>query len=127
MAHPGHPVIASAQEKRSDSRTKLNEAYYTVLVASKSTDFTAAYTEATHYLVDCSTTSGAVAVTLPDPATATNQRYSFIKVDAATAAVTISSNGATGTGNINGASSYLLSSQWDGAVLYNDGTDWYVE
>lgn len=125
MAHPTHPVIPTAQTKLSTSRPLINEAFYTVAVASKTAGFDAAVTEATHYLIDC--TAGAVAAVLPDPATATNQRFSMIKVDGATPAVTVSSYGASGTGNINGAATYSLSSQWDKAVFYNDGTDWYVE
>lgn len=122
MTHPGHPVIANGQERRSDSWPKLNDAFVKVLTAAKTIDFTADSTEATHYTVDAS--GGAVTATLPLISDATNNRFSFIKTDSSTLDVTVTAQSGE---SINGASTSSLLSQYDSVVVYNDGTDWWIE
>lgn len=70
-------------------------------------------------------TGGSSGITLTLPPVASNQYMLLfvIKVDSATGAVTLDANS---TEQINGAATYTLSSQWAAALLWCDGTQWFV-
>jgi len=70
-------------------------------------------------------TGGASGITLnpPEAASSQYQVITVLKVDAGAGAVTLDG---IGSDMINGAGTYALSTQWQGATLWCDGTAWYV-
>lgn len=125
MGHPSHPVISSPTEARSVSEARINTAFQTVKTAAKAADFTADITEASHYL--CDATTGAITVTLPDPALATEDeelRFHFKKVDVSINAVTLDPVGSV---TIDGETTKAIGSQWASLTIYADKTSWYIE
>lgn len=73
------------------------------------------------YLVDA--TSGAVAITLP-AASNTDKTFTIKKIDSSTNAVTVTR---AGSDTIDGATTYVLSVQYQSVTILADGsTSWYV-
>lgn len=85
---------------------------------------TAAITlDRSHSTVLCDAGTAPFTVTLPCAGTVTGIIYTIKKIDATTNAITISP--ATGQ-NIDGATSYSLTAQWDFVEIQSDGSHWYV-
>jgi len=80
------------------------------------------YPASQRQLILVDTSGGAVVIDLPASSTAIRWPI-MVKVIDATSTVTIDGNGSE---TIDGATTLVLSSLWDSAVLYNDGTGWYV-
>jgi hypothetical protein len=70
----------------------------------------------------CDASSGAFTVTLPAPTEDVPPFY-LIKRTNASGNVTIATNGSE---TIDGAATYVLSSQYDAVILTTDGSNWYV-
>ena len=71
----------------------------------------------------CDATSGAIVVTLPAVAGCTGREYTIVKIDSGSNHVTPTGNGSE---NINGANTYVLSSQWQKVKIRSDGAKWLV-
>ena len=70
------------------------------------------------------TTSGAITITLPAPASITGRIYTIKKIGTGSLdnALTITPTGAT----IDGGSSYIIYNDWTFVTLQTDGTNWYI-
>ena len=95
-------------------------AYITRAAVSKTANYTLAIYDRGVF-VDAS--GGAVTITLPTAASATDVEYFVKKIDSSANAVTIDGNGAE---TIDDATTQVLSSQYDAITLYSDGTEWWV-
>lgn len=71
----------------------------------------------------CDATSGAITLTLPAASSFVGQMFWFKKIDASANAVTISR---AGSDTIDGATTYVLSTQYKYVELISNGTAWYV-
>lgn len=75
-------------------------------------------------LITGDATSAGFTITLPPAATAGDGfEVTFLKIDSSTAAVTIDGDD---TETINGATTYVLSAQWQSVRLRCNGTTWYA-
>jgi hypothetical protein len=72
-------------------------------------------------IVTADATGGAFTVNLPTVGTNTDRLVVCIKIDASGNAVTFSGNGV----NINGAASISLAAQYNVAMVFSNGTQWY--
>ena len=79
----------------------------------------------THHTVmgDCS--SGSIAIALPNPTTTDIGRIYRIKLSQKTSTYAITLN-VTGGANIDGGASITLSTLYEGRVVQNDGTQWWI-
>lgn len=77
----------------------------------------------THYVVLINATSNNVTVNLPAASGSTDKIYFIKKIDASANTVTIDGSGAE---TIDGATTNVLSSQYDVVQIYCDGTEWWV-
>ena len=68
-------------------------------------------------------TSGAVTITLDTAANMLNRNVKVIKTDSSANTVTVKGNGST---NINGANTFLLTSQYSNTVISSNGTQYYI-
>ena len=75
-----------------------------------------ATSSAAHY---CDATGGAIAVTLPDAGTSLDKVFIIKKVDSSGNAVTVTR---VGSDTFDGATSYVLSAQYDWVMIQSDGT-----
>ena len=73
-------------------------------------------------LVDDDTAGGAVTIDLPAAASNTDIDYNVVKLGT-TASVTLDGNASE---TINGATTHVLSSQWDAVWIVSDGTQWVI-
>lgn len=71
----------------------------------------------------CDATAAAFAATLPSAAAAAGQTFSLTKIDSTANAVTITR---AGTDTINGATTYVLGTQYKTATFYSDGTSKWI-
>jgi len=67
-------------------------------------------------------TGGAFTVALPSPSSIAGRQYTIKKIDSSANTVTIAST----AGNIDGATTKVLSSQWQAARVVSDGSNWFV-
>lgn len=86
---------------------------------------TAAYTiTATDSIINCNSTSAAFAVTLPTAVGCPGRVYTIKKTDASANAVTVDT---TSSQTIDGASTKVLSNQYDTITVYSDNANWKVK
>lgn len=93
---------------------------YPYKVTSKTTTYTATGDEA---VILCSTAGGAWTLTLPAAASFTNKAFYIKKTTSDANALTIDGNGSE---TIDGATTYLLRSQYECVMIVSDGSNWYV-
>jgi uncharacterized protein with LGFP repeats len=72
-------------------------------------------------IITADATAGAFTVNLPTVGTNAERLVICIKIDASGNAVTFSGNGV----NINGAASVSLAAQYNVAMVFGNGTQWY--
>ena len=85
---------------------------------------TGAYTAtATDEVITCDATSAAFTITLPAVAGITGKPYTIKKTDSSGNIVTIDGNASE---TIDGATTYLLSSQYDTLPIVSDGSNWHI-
>jgi hypothetical protein len=84
---------------------------------------TSAYTAATESVILVDATSGAVVITLPAAAGVTNRIYQVKKVDSSVNAVTVDGNDAE---TIDGATTQVLSTQYEAVMIVCDGAGWHI-
>ena len=75
----------------------------------------------TDYMVLCNATSGAVVVTLPTATGIARREYIIKKIDSSANTVSI-----TSAVNIDGASTYTITSQYNSIKVKSNGTQWYI-
>ncbi len=95
------------------------------LAGPNDTVVTSAYTvAASDDVIEVNASGGAVTVTLTAGASTANRLLVVIKTDSSTNGVTIA---AAGADTINGASTFVIGTQYQAATLYSDGTGaWYL-
>ena len=74
-------------------------------------------------LLLCDATSGAITLTLPAASTMAGKSVTAMKVDSSGNAVTFDADGSE---TINGSGTYALSSQYNRAELFCDGSKWLI-
>lgn len=84
-------------------------------------DYTASFSASNVLL--CDTQSGDIVVTLPDASQATNVVHYIKKVDSSSSTVTIDP---TGSQTIDGALSYVVTTQYEVVKIICDGLNWYL-
>ena len=72
-------------------------------------------------LVLLNASGGNFTVTLPSPSTSRSKRF-FLKLVSASGSVVIN----PGSADIDGASSYTLSTQYDGISIMTNGNNWFI-
>jgi len=68
-------------------------------------------------------TAGSITVTLPDVESATDRTYYIKKTDASGNAVTVDGNASE---TIDGATTNVLSAQFDSIQVVSNGTEWFI-
>lgn len=76
-----------------------------------------------HYTVLCDATSGNITITLPTAVSSLGRIYNIKKIDASVNTVTIDGNGAE---LIDGATTNVLTTQWDTKQIQSNSSAWYV-
>ena len=66
---------------------------------------------------------GAVTITLPTAAVGEDRRYTIKKIDSSAFTVTIDGNGAE---TIDGATTAVITMQYESVTVQSDGTSWYI-
>jgi hypothetical protein len=95
-------------------------------IVTKTTTYTATLQDHT---ILCDATGGAFSVTLPTAAAAYNTAEAaglivhVKKIDSSANAVTVDGNGSE---TIDGATTQVITSQWDSASIQSNGTAWYI-
>jgi hypothetical protein len=92
----------------------------------KSNNKTADYTAtALDYLITCNATSGNITITLPAAAGSdmTGRTYLVKKTDATGNTVTIDANSSE---TIDGATTYVMSTQWKYVTIMSNGSEWFI-
>lgn len=105
--------------------TNLMNSTWNSTTATSITNSASPYTldiDATRFLL-CDDTSGAITVNLPAVATYPNRVVTITKLSASNS-VTIDGNASE---TINGATTLVLSGQYDSVTIANNGTAWYVQ
>ncbi|KKM59107.1 hypothetical protein LCGC14_1548530 [marine sediment metagenome] len=77
--------------------------------------------DASHTVVLCDATSGAITITLEAAASHTGRRYFIKKIDPTPNPVTIN-----GPETIDGQTTKVISIQYNCAVIVSDGTEWWI-
>jgi len=91
--------------------------------ARKSTTITSNHTAGHEASIIANATSGNITITLPACAGCLDREYHVLKKDSSSNTVTI--DGA-GSETINGATTHVLSSQYDSVTIKCDGTEWFI-
>lgn len=88
-------------------------------------DITANFTIVTGVFFPCDATSGAIAITLPSAGALSESRVIVVKkTDSSVNAVTVTR---AGSDTIDGATTYVLSSQYDAVILVDDESgNWHA-
>lgn len=92
------------------------------IATALSTKTTAYTVTASDSVILADATSAAFQVTLPSPSGITGRQYTIKKIDASGNAVTV----ASASGNIDGAATKVLSSQWSYLSVVSSGSDWVI-
>ena len=93
-------------------------------VAMSTVTKTANYTAtASDYTIICNNSSGAITINLPTASGCSGRVYAIKKVSGVALNVTIDPFGSE---NIDGASTRILSVQYEGVLVQSDGSNWYV-
>jgi len=100
--------------------TRLRADGFGTALSSKSADYTAVATDST-LLVDA--TAAARTITLPAASGATGRIYVVKKTDAGGNSVTVDANA---SGTIDGATTYVLATQYKFVAIQCDGSNWHV-
>lgn len=109
---------ADSNNKKSVEHSALEAQFKKTHITVTSTSYTAAAFKV--IFVDDDTAGSAVTITLPAAASSTDEIYNVVKIGT-TASVTVDGDGSE---EINGATTYVLSSQWDAIEVMCDGTQW---
>lgn len=96
--------------------TGINTALSTITAVT----YTATSTD--HTLL-CDATSNAITITLPASSGATGRIYNIKKIDASVNAVTVDGNASE---TIDGATTQVLSTQWQNLQIQCNGTNWFI-
>lgn len=88
-------------------------------IAAKTTTYTMVSTDHT---ILANATSGAFAVTLPAVASTTGYEFQIKKTDSSANSVTVT----PASGTIDGAASFVLTSQYQSVSVTSDGTNWWI-
>jgi len=91
-----------------------------VNVSSKSSSDTVLATDA---ILLADATSGAVTLTLPAASAVSGRVYNFKKIDSSSNNVTIARDGSD---TIDGATSFVLDSQYEAITLVSNGSNWFI-
>lgn len=75
------------------------------------------------YVILADASGGAITVSAPIVSTMVGRQFYIKKIDASGNAVTFDPNGSE---TVDGSATLALSSQWDGALVGNNGTDWFI-
>lgn len=76
-----------------------------------------------HWTVLVDASGGAVTITLPAAADHKYREYNIKKIDSSAYAVTVDGNGSE---TIDGATTQVISAQWDCVTVHCNGTAWFV-
>ncbi len=120
-----HPKGASGEELAftlSETTRNLNRVANRSMrdVKTQTADYTLDPVSDRVILVDTSGAGATVTITLPDPDTADHCVYTVVTIDA-TRNVTVDG----GSGNINGAATVALNTQYDALNVVSDGTNYF--
>ncbi len=85
-----------------------------------STTYTA---DVTSYFIKVDATSNNVTVELPPAASVFGRQYVIKRIDSSGNTVTLDPDSGE---TIDGASNYVLAAQYNGAIIFSDGTEWWV-
>jgi hypothetical protein len=107
---PAQVVLTAIERRNAPLCTEVDATTYTVLDGDEI------------LIVDDTTAGGAVTITLPAAGAAVNRRLSIKKIGN-TASVTIDGDS---TETIDGATTLVLSTQYDAADIVSDGTEWWT-
>ncbi len=105
----------------SPSSTLQDGGSFATPIVTKTSSYTASTSDHT---ILCNNTSGAITITLPSVAGCTGRIYVIKKTSAAGNNVTIQGN--SGTENIDGISTQILSVQYSSYMIQSDGSAWYI-
>lgn len=89
-------------------------------VSSKTASFTAGVEDD---VLICDATSGAIVATLPAASGVSGKIYTFKKIDSSANAITVTR---AGSDTIDGATTYVLSLQYESIDIVCDGTVWHI-
>ncbi|MBL7701639.1 MAG: hypothetical protein JNM14_05285 [Ferruginibacter sp.] len=89
-------------------------------ITTKTANYTAT---ASDYTIICNNTSGGITISLPAASGAAGRVYAIKKVSGTLNNVTIDPNGSE---TIDGASTRILTLQYEAALIQCDGTNWYI-
>ena len=89
-------------------------------ITTKNTAYTATANDET---ILANVSAGAFAITLPTAVGATGKTYCIKKIDSSANAVTVNT---TSSQTIDGATSRLLTNQYDAIQVQSDGANWFI-
>jgi len=79
--------------------------------------------DATHHTILADATSNSITINLPAVATSGRRRYEIKKIDSTANTVTIDGNASE---TIDGAATYVISTQYQSVTIQSDGSNWWV-
>jgi len=123
LAYTKSDVGLGNVDNTSDANKPVSTAQQTALDAKRNVGTVDSTLQSTSFLVNVDATAGNQTVNLPAAASSANRLINIKKIDATANTVTVDGNGAE---TIDGATTKVLTVQWESVTVICDGTSWFI-